>query len=113
MSFLHAVWVVFVKDLKVELRTREIILSTGLFALLVVVLAAFAFGLNTMPGVDASCGVLWIAVAFSGILALGRPITTGGKPIHTTTPNSNQAHSTLMFGDHMVRTLMVMANSIT
>lgn len=72
MRFLRAVWVVFVKDLLVELRTREIILSTGLFALLVVVLAAFAFGLNTMPGVDASCGVLWIAVAFSGILALGR-----------------------------------------
>ena len=65
MSFLHAVWVVFVKDLKVELRTREIVLSTGLFALLVVVLSAFAFGLNTMPGADASSGISVYGPRFS------------------------------------------------
>ncbi len=72
MNFLETTLAVFMKDLRIELRSREIILSTALFALLVVLLSAFAFGLNTLPAADASAGVLWIAIAFSGILALGR-----------------------------------------
>ncbi len=72
MSFFRAALCIFAKDLSIELRSREIVLSTGLFALLVVVLSSFAFGLNTLKDSAASAGVLWIAVAFSGILALGR-----------------------------------------
>lgn len=72
MTFFKAAWAVFLKDLKVEIRTKEIVLTTILFALLVVVLSAFAFNLNKMRGVEVVPGVLWIAIAFSGILALSR-----------------------------------------
>ena len=72
MSFFSVTLAVFLKDLSIEMRSREILLSTALFAVLVVLLAAFAFGLNTMPGSDASAGVLWIAIAFAGMLALNR-----------------------------------------
>lgn len=60
------------KDLKIELRTKEIFFTTTLFSLLIVLLSAFAFNLNTLSAIDVSAGVLWIAVAFSGILSLGR-----------------------------------------
>ncbi len=72
MSFFRATWTIFLKDLRVEARSREIVLSTALFALLVVLLAAFSFNLNSLSAVDASAGVLWIAITFSGMLALGR-----------------------------------------
>ncbi len=72
MRFFHAVMVVLIKDLNIEFRTREILLATVLFALLVVLLAAFAFDLSILSSSSASAGVLWIAVAFSGMLALNR-----------------------------------------
>ncbi len=72
MGFLTTALAIFLKDVRVELRTREIVLSTALFALLTVVLSAFAFDLNKVPGAEAAPGVLWIAVSFGGILALGR-----------------------------------------
>jgi heme exporter protein B len=72
LSFWGTALTVLAKDLKIEIRTKEIVLSTALFALLVVLLCAFAFGLNTVPRLEAATGVLWIAVAFSGVLALGR-----------------------------------------
>jgi len=72
MIVLRGALAVLVKDLRIELRTLEVVLATALFALLTVVLAAFAFGLNTAAGKDAAPGVLWIAIAFGGILALNR-----------------------------------------
>jgi heme exporter protein B len=72
MSVLRGALAILVKDLRIELRTLEVVLATALFALLTVVLAAFAFGLNRAAGKDAAPGVLWIAVAFGGILALNR-----------------------------------------
>ena len=72
MILMRGALAVLVKDLKIELRTLEVVLATALFAVLTVVLAAFAFGLNTAAGKDAAPGVLWIAVAFGGILALNR-----------------------------------------
>jgi heme exporter protein B len=72
LSFVGATLAVFLKDLRIEIRSREILLSGTLFALLVVLLAAFAFGLDKMQSAGASAGVLWIAVYFSGALALNR-----------------------------------------
>ncbi len=65
-------WRIFLKDLGIELRSREIVLSTALFAVLVVVIAAFALGIDAVPDRRAAPGVLWIAVSFSATLVLGR-----------------------------------------
>lgn len=72
MSFIEATIAVLVKDLSIEIRSREIVFSTVLFALLVVLLSAFAFDLSFLSRGGASAGVLWIAISFSGMLALSR-----------------------------------------
>ncbi len=72
MGFARAVWLVLAKDLRVELRSKEIVISTALFAVLVVVLAGFALGTAGRPRAEVAPGVLWLAVAFAGVLALSR-----------------------------------------
>ena len=60
------------KDLLVEARTREILFTTVFFALACVLVFAFGFVKEGRPVPDAAAGILWIAIAFSGTLALGR-----------------------------------------
>lgn len=72
MSFLKATLAVFVKDLTIERRLGEIVLTTALFALLIVLLSAFAFDVSTISTTAIAAGVLWLAMAFSGVLALSR-----------------------------------------
>src|SRR4051812_6270240 len=60
------------KDLAVEMRSREILYTTLFFALSCVLVFAVAFVREGRPLADAAAGILWIAIAFSGTLALGR-----------------------------------------
>lgn len=71
-AFLRAVWLVTRKDLLIETRTREIFFTTVFFALACVMVFAFGFVREGRPVQDAAAGILWIAIAFSGTLALGR-----------------------------------------
>jgi len=72
MSFLRVVWLVMRKDLIVELRSREILYTTLFFAVSCVLVFAFGFVREGQSMEDVGAGILWIAVAFSGTLALGR-----------------------------------------
>ena len=58
------------KDILSELRTRDIVISMLVFALLVIVIFNFAFDPERL-GLVAS-GVLWIAFTFAGVLGLSR-----------------------------------------
>jgi heme exporter protein B len=60
------------KDLAIELRTGEVVLSTALFATLVTVIASLSFYVDEQSARQVAPGVLWIAVAFAGVLAMGR-----------------------------------------
>src|SRR5829696_8154990 len=71
-GFVRAVWVVTRKDILIETRTREILFTTTFFALACVMVFAFGFVREGRPMEDAAAGILWIAIAFSGTLALGR-----------------------------------------
>ena len=71
-GFLQTVWFITRKDLLIELRSREIVYTTLFFALACVLVFAFGFVREGRPLDDAAAGILWIAVAFSGTLALGR-----------------------------------------
>ncbi len=71
-DFARAVWVITRKDLLVEARTREILFTTLFFAVACVMVFAFGFVRDGRPVADAAAGILWIAIAFSGTLALGR-----------------------------------------
>jgi heme exporter protein CcmB len=71
-GFVTAVSVIVRKDLLVEARTREILFTTLFFAVACVLVFAFGFVREGRAVTDAASGILWIAIAFSGTLALGR-----------------------------------------
>jgi heme exporter protein B len=70
--FLRVAWIVMRKDLTVEVRSREILYTTVFFAVSCVLVFAFALVREGRPMEDAAAGILWIAIAFAGTLALGR-----------------------------------------
>jgi heme ABC exporter ATP-binding subunit CcmA/heme exporter protein CcmB len=70
--FVETAAIVARKDLIVEFRSRELLLTTLFFALSAVLTFAFAFVRDGRPLGDASAGILWVAMTFSGTLALGR-----------------------------------------
>jgi heme exporter protein CcmB len=69
MGALRMAWLVARKDLRVEWRSRELLYTTLFFAVACVLVFAFAFG---SPAEETPAGVLWVAVMFSGTVALGR-----------------------------------------
>jgi heme exporter protein CcmB len=60
------------KDLRVELRSREIVYTMGFFGALIVVVYSFAFPRDTPAALASVPGMLWVAIAFTGTIALGR-----------------------------------------
>lgn len=72
MTFLRSVWLVTWKDLLIESRSKEIFFTTLFFAVSCVLVFAFGFVREGRAVSDAAAGILWIAIAFSGTLALGR-----------------------------------------
>ena len=60
------------KDLAIELATGEIVTTSGFFAVLVAVIASLAFFAGADAAVRVAPGVIWVAVAFASVLALGR-----------------------------------------
>lgn len=71
-TFWRAVLTIAWKDLLLELRTKEIVSSLLVFALLVAVV--FNFAIDPLPELVALAlpGMLWIAFVFAGILGLNR-----------------------------------------
>ena len=72
MNLWSATWLVFRKDLRIELRTGEILITTGFFSLRVSVMTSLSFYLDNVTARLVDPGVLWIRIAFSGVLAMGR-----------------------------------------
>jgi heme exporter protein B len=60
------------KDLEVELRSGEVLTTSGLFAVLIVVVASMAFYSGPEATVEIAPGVIWVAITFATVLALGR-----------------------------------------
>jgi heme exporter protein B len=71
-SFLSAAFAIVHKDFQAELRSRELISSMGLFALLSTLIFSFALELNRIARVDVVGGVLWVTVVFASIIGLNR-----------------------------------------
>jgi heme exporter protein B len=71
-KFFANTYAVFAKDLTIELRTREIVTTAGFFASLVAIMASVAFYSGPQTTVRIAPGAIWLSVAFSSILALGR-----------------------------------------
>ena len=71
-SFLRGALAVLAKDLRIELATREIVTTAGFFAALVAIMASLAFTTGPETTTRVAPGALWLAIAFSAVLALGR-----------------------------------------
>jgi heme exporter protein B len=72
MGLLRGARIVARKDLRIEARTREVTATTGLFALLVVVMAALSFYLTQELARQIAPGVLFVSLSFAGVLGMGR-----------------------------------------
>ena len=62
------------KDVRCELRTRQVWIAMGMFAVLVLVVFNFAFDLRVDNETAVAPGALWIAFVFASVLGLGRTL---------------------------------------
>lgn len=66
-------WTVAAKDLRCELRERQVLNAAISFALTVLLMFSFTFDPNTNTGVRSlSGGLLWVVYLFAGVLVLNR-----------------------------------------
>src|SRR3954470_20726111 len=70
--FVRTAWLVLRKDVAIEAKSWEVLTTTLFFAVSCVLIFAFAFVKEGRAVEDAAAGILWIAISFSGTLALGR-----------------------------------------
>ena len=74
MIFLEQVITILWKDVRYELRSKQMWTGMGLFALLVLVIFNFAFDLRVDNAAAIAPGALWVAFVFASLLGLGRTI---------------------------------------
>lgn len=72
MSFWKAVSAIVWKDIRAELRTKDIFSSMMVFALLAVIVFNFAFELRVPAMKMVAPGIVWVAISFAGTLGLNR-----------------------------------------
>ena len=72
MGLLRPITTMVWKDIVLELRSRELVVSVAVFGLLLVVV--FSFALDPSPGQAKALapGILWVAFAFAATLAMNR-----------------------------------------
>lgn len=72
MNFWKVVAAIIQKDIRAELRTKDIFSSMFVFALLSVIVFNFAFELRVPSMKMVTPGIVWVAVSFAGTLGLNR-----------------------------------------
>jgi heme exporter protein B len=72
VRFLNVVYAVARKDLRAELRGRELLPALAQFVVLALVIANFAFDLDLVSGPRLSPGILWLVLVFAGLVVFGR-----------------------------------------
>ena len=72
VSFGRAMLAVAGKDLRIELRTREVTATTGFFAVLVAILASLSYTAGPKTTERVAPGTIWLSLAFTAVLAIGR-----------------------------------------
>lgn len=71
-SYFGKVLAIMKKDVTSEFRSREVLSSMFVFAILVIVIFNFAFDLRVENKETVAPGVLWVAIVFAGMLGLNR-----------------------------------------
>lgn len=71
-EFLRPIGVLLWKDILIELRSRDLVVSLLVFGLVVVVVFNFALDATPELVTEVTPGILWVAFAFAGVLAMNR-----------------------------------------
>lgn len=74
-GYLRKVWAVYAKDVRAELRTKDIFSAMFVFSLLTTLVFAFALPAKLLDPKEVggiAPGLLWVAYTFSGVLGLNR-----------------------------------------
>ena len=72
MSSVRIAFAVARKDLRSEWRTREMVPALAQFIVLALVIANFAFQIDSRNAAAITPGILWLALVFAGLVAFGR-----------------------------------------
>src|SRR5438477_11034161 len=76
MIFLEQVITILWKDVRYELRSKQMWTGMGMFSLLVLVIFNFTFDLRVDNKAAIAPGALWVAFVFASLLGLGRTIAS-------------------------------------
>ena len=71
-AYLRRVWAVAQKDVRTELRAKEIVATMAAFAVLAAVIFGLAFDLRVPRPELVVPGILWVIILFTGVLGLQR-----------------------------------------
>jgi heme exporter protein B len=71
-AFLGKVAAIALKDLRAELRGREVFSTMTMFSVLAVIIFGMAFDLRVPDAAMVAPGVLWVIILFGGVLGLNR-----------------------------------------
>ncbi len=72
MRFLTVILAVARKDLRSEMRGRELLPALAQFVVLALIIANFAFDVGMAEGPRLSPGILWLVLVFAGLVTFGR-----------------------------------------
>ena len=81
-NYLSTIFYIVEKDLLLELKSKEVVVSMLLFSLLVVIVFSFIFEPGAAYKDNLVGGILWMAIIFSGVLGLNKSMLneiTGGN----------------------------------
>jgi len=71
-AFWRKVWAVASKDVRTELRTKEVLGTMAVFGVLAVLIFGLAFDLRVPQATMVVPGVIWVVLLFTGVLGLNR-----------------------------------------
>ncbi len=75
-KYFKYIWIIFRKDVLVEMRSKEITLSVFIFSFITLVIFNFAFDPTPKTVLYVAPGILWSAILFGGVLGLNRAFAT-------------------------------------
>ena len=76
LQYFKYIWIIFRKDVLVEMRSKEITLSVFIFSFITLVIFNFAFDPTPKTVSYVAPGILWSAILFGGVLGLNRTFAT-------------------------------------
>ena len=71
-TYIGLVWAIAHKDLLVEFRTLERLISMGAFVVLIGILFNFSIDTTVVRPQDIAAGLIWMTIIFGGMLGMGR-----------------------------------------